>query len=416
MGSLFKILIESIYQVFSSLRSNKLRTFLSLLGIVIGIFCIVAVMSAVNSLENNVVSGFSELGSDVIYVQKSPWNDEGGTWWKYRKRPDPDYKDYKAIANKSKLAESVAYNIFTGGRTAKFNSNSVSNAFFMGSTFDYKNFKTTEIEKGRYFTKLEAERGTNKIILGATIVKALFGNIEPVGKEIRLFGQKFQVIATLKEEGENMFNILNFDEVMWMPLNSMRKYIDIENKNMVGELLAVKKRSDVEMKDVKAEITGIVRANRKLKPRAESNFAINEVSMIQEILGNVFGVINLAGFTIGIFALIVGMFSVANIMFVSVRERTSIIGVKKALGATQLLILFEFLIEAIALCLIGGLIGIFFVYIMLEAVSRIAEFPLSMTYNNAIIGLAASVIVGILSGLIPAYQASKLDPVVAIRM
>ncbi|HOY13005.1 MAG TPA: ABC transporter permease, partial [Saprospiraceae bacterium] len=350
-----KVLNEALRQAMDSLFANKLRTFLSLLGITIGIFCIIAVKSAVDSLEQNIKDGFNELGSDVIYLDKMPWNeDPDQNYWKYELRPDPSMKDYEAIMRRSNLASNAAYTIFTGGRTIKYKSSAVNNAFIMGSTYDYQEIQNLEFAKGRYFSQIEYNNGQNKVILGAKVAESLFGAVEPLGRDVSLFGQQYQIIGVLEAEGENIFNFINFDEVIWIGFNNLKRFINTSDESSAGRMLNIKAKDGVELEELKGEVTGIIRANRRLSPRAEDNFSINELSMLSQVLDSVFGIINLAGVMIGIFALIIGMFSVANIMFVSVKERTGIIGIKKAIGAKSSVVLLEFLIEAIILCLIGG--------------------------------------------------------------
>lgn len=417
MTTIFKVIYESIVQALQSLRGNKMRTFLSFLGIVIGIFCIIAVKSAVDSLQDNIVSGFNELGSDVLYVEKQPWNeDPGQNWWKYARRPNPSYSDYEVIRNRSNMSDEVAFTIFTGGKTAKYKSVSVSNSFIMGSSFELNRIQNLVIEKGRYFTPNEYHNAANKVILGYAMAQELFGNIEPVGKTIRLFGQKFQVIGVLESEGENPFNFMDFDDVCWMGYKTVKKFVNVKDDNRyVGRMLNVKAKEGVELSELKDEVTGVLRSKRKLKPSEGNNFSINQLSMITDMLDSVFGVLNLAGLFIGIFALIVGMFSVANIMFVSVKERTNIIGIKKALGAKRYIILLEFLIESVILCVIGGFIGLVIVYFTLMGISALIPFDMYLSFTNMFVGVLASVTVGIISGIIPAFQASKMNPVDAIR-
>lgn len=416
MKIFFKILWESLNQALGSLRGNKLRTFLSLLGITIGIFCIIAVKSAVDSLQANIVSGFNELGSDVIYLDKMPWGeDPGENYWKYAKRPDASLEDYEAIKKRSKLAENASYTIFTGGKTIKHQSSSLSNAFIMGSTFEYASIQNLKLQEGRYFSTNEYETGANKVILGYKVYNELFKSLDGIGREVKLFGQDFQVIGYLESEGDNAFNFINFDDVIWVGFNCVKRYINVKDESNVGRMLNIKAKSGVDLEELKGETASIIRAVRRLKPMEDSNFALNELSMLSQVLDSVFKVLNFAGFLIGIFALVVGMFSVANIMFVSVKERTSIIGIKKALGAKRFIILLEFLIEAVILCLIGGLIGLILVFITLKLISLAIPFAMTLSFSNILIGVLSSVIVGIISGILPALQASGMDPVEAIR-
>ena len=388
-----------------------------MLGIMIGIYSIIIVKSAVDSFQDSIMNGFSELGSDVIYLDKFPWNEEhrGGNWWKYAKRPDPSLDDYIAINKKSKLAEAASFTIFMGGKTIKYKSSSVENAFIMGVSSEYDKIQSLQFEKGRYFSSLEDANARDVVILGSAIAKVLFPKEEAIGKQVKLMGKKYRVIGLLKEEGESMFNMINFDEAIVLSLNNLRRLVPIKNNKTIGKMLQIKAKSGQSLEEVKSEAAGIIRSVRKLRPIEEDNFAMNEISMLSQMLDNIFGVVNVAGYFIGFFALVVGMFSVANIMFVSVKERTSLIGVKKALGAKRYIILIEFLIEAIILCLFGGLVGIIFVFFTLKVISSVAPLTLYLSFGNMMLGLICSIIVGLLAGIIPAAIASKLDPVVAIR-
>ena len=417
MITTLKIVYESIIQALQSLIGNKMRTFLSLLGIVIGIFCIIAVKSAVDSLQDSIVSSFNELGSDVLYIEKQPWNEDGGqNWWKYARRPNPSFSDYERIKNRSNMADEVSYSIYTGGKTVKYKSNSVSNSFVMGSSFELNRIQNFDIEKGRYFTPTEYHNGANKVILGHVMANELFGEIEPVGKSIRLFGQKFQVIGVLEKEGESLVNIMDFDEVCWIGYNSLKKFVNVKEDNRyIGRSLSVKAKKGVQLAELKDELTGVLRSKRRLKPSEDNNFSINQLSMITDMLDGLFGVLNIAGMLIGFFALLVGMFSVANIMFVSVKERTNIIGIKKALGAKGNIILLEFLVESVILCVIGGILGLITVFLTLLLLSSLTPFQMELSVFNATFGVGISIAVGILAGIIPAYQASKMNPVDAIR-
>ena len=417
MITLLKVILESIRQAFGALSGNKLRTFLSLVGVTIGIFCIISVKTAVDSLESNVKEGLSEMGTGVIYVEKYPWNEDWeDNYFKYMKRPDPVLSDYEVIKEKSKLAEHVAYSIYTGNKTLKNKSNSSSGVTVMGSSYEFQAIRQMDITNGRYFTPNEYNSGANKVILGHLTAASLFNpNIDPVGKEVRFFGQSYQVIGVLKEEGESGFNFINYDEIAWVSLTNARRNVNIKDGKGIGENLMVQPKEGIPSEELKGEVTGILRSHRKLRPKDVDNFSLMEMSSLNQVLEGFFGKMNIAGWVIGGFALIVGMFSVANIMFVSVKERTNIIGIKKAIGAQKGMILLEFLIEAIVLCLIGGIIGLILSYLVTTGISSAVDFKMQMTKANAIAGVGISVLVGILSGVIPAFMASNLDPVVAIR-
>jgi putative ABC transport system permease protein len=411
-----KIIYESIVQAMQQLYSNKLRSFLSLLGISIGIFCIIAVKSAVDSLKQNIEVSFEKLGNDVLYIDKMPWNEPPHTsWWKYAKRPEPDFADYQALKKRVKGSDLSSISVFIPSRTIKYHSSHVEGAYMAGVTNDFSDIFNIEFEKGRYFTPFEYESGANRVILGKEVAAELFRTVEPIGKEVRIRGQKFQVIGVMQKEGESLFSPFNFDEAVITSYNAIKKLINVKSRNTYGTSLNIKAAAGVSLEDLKDEVTGVLRAHRKLRPREDENFAINELSMFTNMIQPIFKVLNIAGLIIGGFALIVGMISVANIMFVSVKERTNIIGVKKALGARKSVILLEFLIESIILCVIGGLIGLLIVLGSLRFISSAFHYDMFLSMDNVVIAVVVAVIVGIISGAIPAIQAAKMDPVDAIR-
>jgi len=362
------------------------------------------------------MAGFAEIGNNVVYVEKYPWNEDwSNSYWKYMKRPEPSLQDLEVILDKSEYTDKASYNIFTGGKTVSYKSSSVSGAFIMGTSYDFQEIQKLEFAKGRYFNTLESNSGTNKVVLGHTVAQELFQSLEPVGKQVKLFGQKFTVVGVLEEEGESMFNFINFDEVVWMPLTTARRFINIGPKSQIGRSLVIKAYEEVPLDELKSELTGILRSQRRVRPREDDNFSLMEMTALNDVVDGFFAILNLAGIVIGGFALVVGMFSVANIMFVSVKERTNIIGIKKALGAKNYIVLMEFLIESIVLCILGGMAGILMTYGVLSLIAKLADFDMALTFNNAVIGVVVSVIVGIIAGIIPAFIASNLDPVEAIR-
>lgn len=416
MITILKVIQESFRQAWQSLVGNKLRSFLSLLGISIGIFCVIGVLSAVDSLEDNVRSSFDKLGNDVVYVDRFSWaEDPGQNYWKWMKRPNPSYNDFKAIQTKVKSADMTSFYTVVGVKTAKYRSNSVEGSFLVGVTEDSGTLFGFEYAKGRYFSKAELVSGAPKVVLGAVVAQELFGPIEPIGKKISLGGRKLEVVGVIKEEGESLVNIMNFDEGAVIPFELARKYANIKEGHKMGSAISIKAKEGIDLDDMKEEVRGALRAKRKIKPKEGDDFALNELSLLSNLLDGVFGVLSTAGWIIGGFALIVGMFSVANIMFVSVKERTNLIGVKKALGAKSYVILLEFLIESVILCIIGGLFGLGLIWLLLTGVSKAIDFPLYLDIGNVIFGLSVSIFTGILAGIIPAMQASNMDPVTAMR-
>ncbi len=413
----FKILSESVLQAISQLTGNKLRSFLSLLGITIGIFCIVAVKSAVDSLESNVRGSFEKLGDDVIYVSQFSWmEDPGQNFWKWRKRPNPDFEDYQVLKEKLRTTQLVSFHIFIGMKTLKYRSSSVDPVFVVGVTPEYGEMYNLDYEKGRYFSSTENHYGGDKCILGFKVAEELFGSVEPLGKQVKMAGRNLEVIGVLKKSGNDLVNIMDFDQAMMIPYALAAKTSNLKNtRKFGGSTLSVKAKEGLDIEDMKDELTGVLRGHRKLKPAQDDDFALNQLSFLSKILDGFFGVLNFVGLIIGGFAILVGIFSVANIMFVSVKERTNIIGIKKALGAKRHVILLEFLIESIILCILGGVLGLVLVYGCMLALSNAAEFEIFLSMENVVFGVGLSVIVGTLSGVIPALMASKMDPVEAIR-
>lgn len=416
MAIIGRIILESFAQAMQQLSANKLRSFLSLLGISIGIFCIIGVKSAVDSMKDNIQGSLKKLGDDVIYVQKFPWNeDPDQNFFKYMRRPNPNYQDFTAIKKRVKSAGLVDFHTWVGTKTAKFQSNSVEGCYVIAACYDHAQIFNLQFEKGRYYTPIEYQLGLNKVMIGHKIAEALFGPIEPVGRKIGMMGQEFEVIGVIEQSGEDMLKVLDFDEVVLISYPLGKKVAHLKDDNEWGGTIAVKAEKGFTVDQLKDDLTSALRASRKLKPKEKENFSLNQLSVLANLLNQVFVVFDILGFVIGIFAILVGCFSVANIMFVSVRERTSIIGIKKALGAKKWFILLEILIESIILCIIGGLIGLGLVYLITMALSTVMPFAIFLSLQNVVIGLFASILVGILAGIIPAMLAASMDPVEAIR-
>lgn len=411
-----KVFSESIRQAWAQLIGNKLRTFLSLLGISIGIFCIIGVLSAVDSLEKSVSGSLAKLGDDVIYVDKWPWKDVSDNWWEIMKRPFPDHDDYEALKERMPTASLVAYWTVPGTKTLKYKKESVEGGFLVVGTYELGQLFSLEMDKGRYWTNTEYTGGADKLVLGSKISTELFGALEPVGKSIKMGGRKYEVIGVLESSEGDLINPLDFDDAIMVTYNNASRFINLKNRDAFGGNVGVKARDGITNEQLEDDIRGVMRSNRRLRPREDDNFAMNQLSMIADALGGVFSALNLVGIVIGGFSIIVGIISVANIMFVSVKERTSLIGVKKALGARRSVILLEFLTESVILCLIGGLMGLVMVVIGTSLINLAFEnFTIALGAKNAIIGVSLSAIIGVIAGFIPAGQAASMDPVEAMR-
>ncbi len=412
----FRIFKESVLQAVGQLTANRLRSFLSLLGIAIGIFCYIAVKSSVNSLEDNIRSSFKKIGDDVLYVTKMPWNeDPDDNYWKYARRPNPSFADYKILTERLQSAKDVSFFLILGGKTIKYGTNSNEGTFGIAATYEFGDLHNMEYEAGRYFSSQEYNSGARRVLLGSVAAEDLFGTIDPVGKEIKMMGQTLTVIGVIKRSGKSLLKPFNFDNAAIVSYEFARSVVNVKPNFPWGTQLEVRAKADVPLDKLRDEIVSTLRAGHRLPPREKDDFSINELSIIAEAVGGFFGVLNLVGVVVGGFALIVGAFSVANIMFVSVKERTNIIGIKKALGAKNSVILTEFLIESIILCIFGGILGLIITFGILKLVSLISAFDIYISWSNVLWGVGISIIVGIIAGIIPAAQAAKLDPVEAIR-
>ncbi len=411
-----KVFTESVRQAIAQLTGNKLRTFLSLLGISIGIFCIIGVLSAVESLEDSVQGSLAKLGDDVVYIDKWPWKDNSGDWWEYFQRPYPDHNDYEALKERMPTASLVSYWTVPGVKTLKYQRNTVEGGFLFVTTYELNRMLNIEVGKGRYWSSAEYTGGSDKILLGFTIAEELFGALEPVGKTVKMGGRKYEVIGVLEAAGGDLINPLDFDDAIMVTYTNAARFINLKNRNRFGGTVAVKAKEGYPLEQVQDDIRGILRSTRRLRPREDDSFAMNQLSMIADQIGGFFGVLNTVGGLIGLFSMVVGAISVANIMFVSVKERTSLIGVKKALGARQFVILLEFLTESVILCIIGGVIGLALVVGVTSIINTSFEsFSIVLSPKYAVIGVLMSAVVGILAGAVPAGLAAKMDPVEAMR-
>ncbi|SIT89985.1 ABC transporter permease [Pontibacter indicus] len=409
-----RLIAESFRFAWQALRANLLRTILSLLGVTIGIFAIISVFTLVDSLERNVRDSMSFIGDKVLYVEKWPWSFGGEyPWWKYFKRPQPNIHEYRQLDRNLTNDAGVAIFANRGSSLFKHRNNSFKDAGLMGVTYDYNKVTEIPVAEGRYFVPLEVDAARNVMIIGDEVASTLYPGQSAIGQELRVSGHKFTVIGVMEKQGENMFGMPNFDQMGIIPYGSFSKMY-ATGPNGIGSTIAVKGRDDdLGLMELEYEVRGMMRNIRGLKPRDEDSFAINRPEMATQAITGLFEVIGLAGWVIGGFAILVGGFGIANIMFVSVKERTNIIGIQKSLGAKNYFILFQFLFESVFLSVIGGGIGIMLVFLLTLIPQDMMKISLSM--GNIILGLGVSAVIGMLSGIIPAVLASNLDPVIAIR-
>lgn len=410
---LIKLIKESAVFAFTSIIANKLRTLLTLLGITIGIFAIISVFSAVDALERQIRNSISALGDNVVYIQKWPWQFSGDyQWWRYVNRPEPQFHELGEIARRATTVEATAFMAATS-RTVEQGNISIENVTLVGVSADYDQVRNFEMEEGRFFSVMESAGGRNVVILGFDIAENLFPNTDPIGKNIKVYGRNAEVIGIFEKEGLGGFGNSHDDQIM-VPLFYLANFIDINNDRH-GPLIMAKAYEGITNEEMIDELTGVMRSVRRISPMADENFALNETSLISKGFDGLFAIITLAGWIIGGFSILVGGFGIANIMFVSVRERTPIIGIQKALGAKNYFILLQFLFEATLLSVIGGILGLMLVFVASYIASQMAGMDFMLTLGNIMLGINVSAIIGLVSGFIPAWTASRLDPVDAIR-
>jgi len=409
----FRLLKESFIFSIKSVVVNKLRTFLSLFGITIGIFSIISVFTVIDWMGKAVRDSIATLGENVIYVQKWPWSfDPNLAWWDIIKWPAISTKDYEAVLEKSTKAEAACFYVYTP-QNIKYRKNQANDAAVIAITHEFENLRSFEIEKGRYFSPEESASGKNVAIIGYEVANRLFDKAEPIGKQITIGGNKTNVIGVFKKEGKGGISDSGMDEGTAIPYNFGRNFINMRSR-FLNSIIMIKAKKNVPVQELTDDVTMVLRAARRIRPDEISNFSINKASMISQGFESVFSIINAVGWLIGGFAILVGGFGIANIMFVSVRERTNIIGIQKALGAKRTFILFQFLAESVLLSVIGGLLGVFMIFIATLFVNYLWELNMYLTFGNIIVAVVISGVIGIVAGYAPAYAAAKMNPVDAI--
>ena len=410
-----RVLKESFNFALNALRNNKLRTFLSLVGVTIGIFSIIAVLAAVDSLKKEIEGSISGLDNSTIIIMRFNFGPTDIPRWKWQQFPDVSYDEYQYVERNTPNIEAATFTLNVPNGSIKYEDNQVDNVPIGAVTDSYYDIEALKLSEGRFFNGSESNSGSMVVVLGDEIANQLFGDAATaIGKEVRIYGRKFNVIGVLEKEGAGIFGNSK-DTSVWMSVNVVRRIFGDNNKQTFPQIV-IKPEKGVDQDEFKAMLTQQLRTKRGLKPDETSNFFINQMQGFTDFIDEITGSMNIIGLIISGFSLLVGGFGIANIMFVSVKERTSLIGIQKSLGAKNKFILFQFLFEAVILAVIGGLIGLFLVFIVSIIASQFTgDFEFVLSPWNMFIGTAISAAIGLISGILPAISASKLDPVEAIR-
>lgn len=410
----FRLLKESFAFAMNALRNNKLRTMLSLLGVTIGIFSIIAVLAAVDSLDKKIKNDLSTLDKNTIYLTSQSFGPTDVPRWKREQFPEVNYEEFQYLKSNLNNVENLCFQYFAGTQSIKQESKTVTGVNVVPVTFEFADIQRMEIDNGRFFTEPESNNGSAVVVLGYDIAKSLFDDFDPIGKTVRLYGQRFTVIGVTKKKGQSMGLGDSDDNSAFFPSNFLRKLYG-DNNQFVLPVIVIKPEKGVDIDALKAEISQKLRSVRGVKQGEIDNFFINILSGFTDMIDGIISNLKIGGWIISLFSLLVGGFGIANIMFVSVKERTNLIGIQKSLGAKNKFILFQFLFEAVILCVIGGLIGLFLVWIVAMILSKALDFEFVLGIGNILLGTSLAAIIGLISGILPAVSASKLDPVEAIR-
>ena len=400
---------EGLLIAFRALRANKVRTSLTMLGIFIGITVVVLMSTAIKGIDNSFQNGISALGSDVLYIDKWAWfsNED---WWRLRNRKSIDMDDYETFKEQARLPIAVAP-VINSVQIVKYGERRVESVFLNGSSADYVKTTNFTFEQGRFYNDVESNASRQVAVIGSEISKKLFPRGDAMDKTIKIGGANFKVVGVLAEQGSFILGPFNPDNQVFIPIGTIFKNFIAQHRGTVT--INVRAPNPAMVEETKAEAEGVMRKVRGLKYDEENDFSINQQEGLMNEYNNVVGVIQIAGLFITGLSLFVGAIGIMNIMFVSVRERTKEIGIRKAIGAKKRTILTQFLLESSAICLLGGIAGL--IAAILGSMALNQYFPTSIQPDAAVIAIGVSAITGILSGFAPAYTAAKLDPVDSLR-
>lgn len=392
-----------------ALATNKTRASLTAICIVIGIVSVTTMSTTIDGIDRSFESSMQMLGQNVIYVQKWPWGLGSGEykWWEYRNRRDLKLEYTEQLEESSRYLEAVSASAFRS-ENVRYKDKSANGVIIQGATGSISQTGSLEIEEGRFFTAEEERTGSNVVVMGQSVSDVLFEFEYPLGKEIRIGGQRFLVIGLLERQGK-FLGLEDIDNQVLLPMSAFQEIYGSRNDIRI----TIKFPNEVAQQEGEYEIEGIMRRIRQLDPLDDNDFAINK----PEAFRQQYEAMTVAIYGIGIFltslALFIGGIGVMNIMFVSVRERTKEIGIRKAVGAKAWEILGQFLIEAIIICLAGGAIGILLSIATTQIINRF--FVAYMSWQTVFFAFLICTLVGVAFGFMPAWRAAKSDPIESLR-
>ena len=389
-----------------SILANKTRSILTALGIVIGVLSVTLMGTLISGLDRTFEKSMAGFRSDVLLVSRMEWFSGDTDWWEMRNRPRIEEDYGKKLLARSQFVEAVAPVSERGGSIIR-DDRRIDSRFFGTTTSYLATNASTEIEQGRFFTDGENRSGARVLVIGGDVADALFPNEDPLDKYVKIGNYKFRVIGILKKMGKFM-GLFSMDNQATMPIGTYKR---LYARRGWMTLRVKLNTEDVEI--AKGDVRGVIRTLRRLKPSEKDNFGINQSSTLEAQYNAIKLAIGGTGIFITALSLIVGGIGIMNIMFVSVKERTREIGIRKALGATRNMILGQFLMEAVMICLIAGLFGMGIAYGLSIIINNF--FPSSMPIGLAIGAIMLSLIIGVVSGLVPSYRAARLDPIDALR-
>lgn len=408
------LLKESLAFALNALTNNKLRTILSLLGVTIGIFSIIAVLAAVDSLDRKIKADMSDIDINTMYLKRFSFGPSDIPKWKREQFPDVTYDEYQYLKDAVSMAEFMAYQVFTKSETVKYEDKTAANLNAVPVSYEFADIQRLKIAAGRFYNESESNSGTAVVVIGHEVAQSLFGAMPALDKKIRIYGQRFTVIGVLEKQGSGSMGMPSNDTSIIFPVNFLRRMYG-DNNDFMTPVIVIKPFEGGDAEAVKAEVAQKLRSYRGIRAGDDDNFMIDILAGFTQMIDQFLGILNLVGWIISGFSLLVGGFGIANIMFVSVKERTNLIGIQKALGAKRKFILFQFLFEAVILSVIGGGVGLLLVWGISVALTSALEFPFILGLGNIIIGTSLAALIGLVSGILPAISAARLDPVEAIR-